>query len=136
MGAEVVPPSDVFDTMCDVYAPCAVGATLHQESIPRLRCAVVAGAANNQLREPEDAQRLLERQILFAPDYVINGGGAMAFTTIYQGEERIEELERRVRGIGAALDGIFAESAAAGSSPVVAARALADRVLARGPRSG
>lgn len=136
MGAEVVPPSDVFDTMCDVYAPCAVGATLHRESIPRLRCAVVAGAANNQLREPEDAQRLLERQILFAPDYVINGGGAMAFTTIYQGEERIEELERRVRGIGAALDGIFAESAAAGSSPVVAARALADRVLARGPRSG
>lgn len=133
IGGEVVLPSDVFDVECDVYAPCAIGATLNSGSISRLKCAVVAGAANNQLKDSADADRLLERGILYAPDYVINGGGAMAFTLIYQGEDRIEELERRVRSIGTTLDRIFAESASKGDSPVLAARALAERVLARGP---
>jgi leucine dehydrogenase len=121
---------------CDVYAPCAVGATLDSESIPRLACAIVAGAANNQLREPSDARLLHERDVLYAPDFVVNGGGAMAFTLIYQGEDRVDELEERVRSIGRRLETIFEESARAGATPWDSAHALAERILARGPDSG
>jgi glutamate dehydrogenase/leucine dehydrogenase len=99
-----------------------------------LDCRIVAGAANNQLETDEDAERLRSRGILFAPDYVINGGGAMAFTLIYQGEVRVAELERRVSTIGASLDDMFAEAEERGESPVAAARRHARRVLDRGPR--
>lgn len=132
LSGRSVPPAQVCDTACDVYAPCAVGATLNQDTIPRLACAIVAGAANNQLAAPSDAGRLLGRGILYAPDYVINGGGAMAFTLIYQGVDEIAELERAVTGIGARLGAIFEEADRSGDSPVIAARAHADRILARG----
>lgn len=134
-GAEVVPLGAVPDTPCDVYAPCAVGATLDEERIARLQCSIVAGAANNQLAVPEDADRLHERGILYAPDYVINGGGAMAFTSLYLGGD-VGLAEERVRGIGARLDTIFAQAAAKGETPVVAARALAEGVLERGEALG
>lgn len=135
LGGRVVATEDVYGTECDVYAPCAVGATLDPDTIATLRCLVVAGAANNQLRAPEDADLLVGRGILYAPDYVINGGGAMAFTLIYQGEDRVEELERRVSSIGQSLDSIFAEAAGRAESPVGAAQAHAERVLKRGPRA-
>ena len=76
-GGSVVPPEDALETACDVYAPCALGGTLSAETIPRLRCRVVAGAANNQLATPADAELLRERGILYAPDFVINAGGAL-----------------------------------------------------------
>jgi leucine dehydrogenase len=60
---------------CDVYSPCARGATLNDQTIPHLRCKAVAGCANNQLAEPRHADALKERGILYAPDYVINAGG-------------------------------------------------------------
>jgi leucine dehydrogenase len=135
-GGRVVRPDDVYTTECDVYAPCATGATLGPQTIPGLRCAIVAGAANNQLTSSSDANALRERGILYAPDYVINGGGAMAFTSIYMGVDDLDELDHRVRSIGPSLDSIFSEAAAADTSPVVAAQALADRILARGPKDG
>ncbi|NNL30190.1 MAG: hypothetical protein HKO77_04165 [Gemmatimonadetes bacterium] len=104
--------------------------------MPGLECAIVAGAANNQLASPSDADLLHERGILFAPDFVINGGGAMAFTLIYQGEDRVEELESRVSGIGPRLTEIFEEAARTGVTPWRATHAMAERVLARGPQSG
>lgn len=136
LGGSVVEPEDVVGTPCDVYAPCAVGATLSAGSIPRLACAIVAGAANNQLLAPSDAARLHERDILYAPDFVINAGGAMAFTLIYQGEDRVDALEERVCSIETRLETIFEESARAGTTPLDAAHALAERILARGPRPG
>ncbi|TAH39259.1 MAG: Glu/Leu/Phe/Val dehydrogenase [Planctomycetota bacterium] len=75
LGGSVVPPSEVFKQACDVYAPCALGGTLNAETIPQLRCKAVTGAANNQLREPADGERLRARGILYAPDYVVNAGG-------------------------------------------------------------
>lgn len=131
-GGRVVDAASAYEVECDVLAPCAVGATLNAASIPRIAAPIVAGAANNQLATPDDAERLRARDILYAPDYVINGGGAMAFTSLYLGAD-VAEAERRVRGIGAHLDRIFEEAAAEDVSPVVAARAHADRVLARGP---
>ena len=135
LGGTFVEPEDVYESTCHVYAPCAVGATLNSETIPLLRCLIVAGAANNQLETDDDAERLRARGILHAPDYVINGGGAMAFTLIYEGEDRVEELERRVATIGASLDGIFAEADGMAESPVAAARRQVERILERGPHA-
>jgi len=132
LGAEVVPVDGVYDEPCDVYAPCAVGATLNAETIPRLRCDIVAGSANNQLATEEDAERLGDRGILYAPDFIVNAGGAMAFGLVYQGERRDDELLRRVAEIGDTLEQIFAEAAEVGEGPLAAARRRARRVLKRG----
>jgi leucine dehydrogenase len=74
-GFESIPDDGHESVSCDVYAPCARGATLNDESIPKLRCRAVAGCANNQLREPRHATMLKQHGILYAPDYVINAGG-------------------------------------------------------------
>lgn len=128
-GGTTVHCRDIHGTECDVYAPCAVGATVNARTVPLLRCRIVAGSANNQLEVPEDADRLLERGILYAPDYVINGGGAMAFALMEQGIRGQRKLKARVRVIGRTLTEIFREAEAGGESPVVAARKRARRVL-------
>jgi leucine dehydrogenase len=74
-GFESVPDKGHVDTACDVYVPCARGAGLNDETIPRLKCKAVGGAANNQLLEPRHARDLMQRGILYAPDFVINAGG-------------------------------------------------------------
>ena len=130
-GGTAIDPQRVHETECDVYAPCAVGATVNATTIPRLRCRIIAGSANNQLETPEDAKRLHERGILYAPDYIINGGGAMAFGLMEDGIRDPEELKTGVQRIRASLDGIFQEANAARVSPVVAANRIARRVLGR-----
>ncbi len=74
-GAKVVPLDAIYETECDVFAPCALGSALNDGTIPRLRCSIVAGAANNQLAEPHHGDDLMQRDILYAPDYAINAGG-------------------------------------------------------------
>ena len=76
-GATVVPPDTIYDLATDIHTPCALGATLNRETIPRLRCALVVGAANNQLASADDALRLARRGILYVPDYVANAGGVI-----------------------------------------------------------
>lgn len=75
IGAEAVEPDAIYDVECDVFSPCAIGAVLNDDTIPRLRCAAVAGGANNQLAEPRHAGALSDRGILYAPDYLVNSGG-------------------------------------------------------------
>ena len=74
-GATPVSPEQIYDVECDVFAPCALGAILNDDTIPRLRCSIVAGAANNQLAEDRHGEILEEKGVLYAPDYVINAGG-------------------------------------------------------------
>ena len=74
-GAEVVGLNEIYDVDCDIYAPCALGATINDATIDRIKAKVIAGCANNQLAEPKHDQALVERGILYAPDYVINAGG-------------------------------------------------------------
>jgi leucine dehydrogenase len=80
IGGTALAADDVIEADCDVYAPCAVGGVLSAETVPRLRCRIVAGSANNQLAEPEAEALLRSRGILYAPDYVINAGGAIAIS--------------------------------------------------------
>ena len=124
-GAETVPADGALELECDVYAPCALGATLNAESIPRLRCRIVAGAANNQLATPEDGERLRAAGILYAPDFVINAGGAMHGIGLEQLGWDEAELERRVEGIGETLTLIFETSKAEGITTDEAAERLA-----------
>jgi len=74
-GARAVAGEDIYSQDVDVFAPCALGAELNRRTIPQLKAQVVAGAANNQLECAEDGAKLAERNILYAPDYVINAGG-------------------------------------------------------------
>jgi leucine dehydrogenase len=125
LEAEVVAPEEALETECDVYAPCATGGTLSAETIPRLRCRVVAGSANNQLATPADAELLRARGILYAPDFVINAGGV--FYNV--GTEALgwdaAGVERALAGIGKTLTEIFARSEAERISTGRAAEALA-----------
>ncbi|MHC4957552.1 MAG: Glu/Leu/Phe/Val family dehydrogenase [Planctomycetota bacterium] len=74
-GVEAVAPEDIYDVECEVYAPCALGATINDDTVGRINCKVVAGGANNQCLTVEHGDRLRERGILYAPDFVINAGG-------------------------------------------------------------
>lgn len=76
-GARAVAPEAIYDQEADVYAPCALGATVNDETLPRLKVQIIAGGANNQLAENRHGDQLEERGILYAPDYVINGGGVI-----------------------------------------------------------
>ena len=127
---EAVEPHLAYALTCDVFAPCAVGGTLNRETIPQLHCRIVAGAANNQLRQPEDAGLLHERGILYAPDYVINAGGAIALPALDSGNVTEEEVRNRINRIETTLDEIFREASENDESPVLSAKKLVERVLA------
>lgn len=122
LGLEFIPIEDLYQAECDIFAPCALGGILNADTIPRLKCKAVAGGANNQLAESADAERLRERGILYAPDFVINVGGAMAIMGIEtQGRshdkaenEVIETVQRSLRDVFdlAASEGITTDAAA------------------------
>ena len=128
-GALPVDPAEVAGTECDVYAPCATGAVLSAATIPRLRCRVVAGAANNQLAEPADAERLRAAGVLYAPDFVINSGGALHLIGTEMLGWDAATLAARVAGIGATLTEIYQHADEQGTATEVAAEAIARRRL-------
>jgi leucine dehydrogenase len=129
LGATVVAPDEAVTAACDVYAPCAMGATLNANSIPQLGARIVAGSANNQLAERADAERLLQAGVLYAPDYVINGGGALyAAVREIRGWDD-EQIEQALAGIGEALSRIYERADAQGITTLAAADALASARL-------
>jgi len=130
VGAQTISAESVFDSECDIFAPCAVGAVLDEGTIARLRCRAVAGAANNQLAAEGDADRLHQRGILYAPDFVANGGGALAFGLMHRGVTDDRMLFDRLAGIEDSMRRILSEAAEQGESPLRAARRLVGRVLA------
>jgi len=77
VGAAVLPPDEIYDAECDIFSPCALGAVLNDDIIPRLKCRIIAGAANNQLAEERHCQELARRGILYAPDFVVSAGGVI-----------------------------------------------------------
>ena len=129
-GCETVSPERVLETDVDVYSPCAVGGTLNDESIPHLACRAIAGCANNQLAEPGAAQRLHDRGILYAPDYIVNAGGIVQLIGLEDEGWSEAQLEERLAGIGDTLRELFVEADANGITPAEAAEQLVGRRLA------
>jgi leucine dehydrogenase len=84
-AAEFVEPSKIYSIACDIYAPCALGAAINDDTINSLNCKIVAGAANNQLKENKHGQILKDKGILYAPDYLINAGGLMNVSIEFEG---------------------------------------------------
>ena len=127
LEAEVVPADRIAEVECDVFAPCATGGVLNAEAIPSLRCRVIAGAANNQLGQPADAERLAERGILYAPDYVVNAGGVIHLVGYEMLHEGDVEVRRRLLGIGETLGEVLARAEAEG----ISTGAAADEIVAQ-----
>jgi len=80
-NANAVEPDEILFLPCDVVAPCALGAVINDQKLPKLRCRIVAGSANNVLQEARHGRALTEHGILYAPDYIINAGGLMSPTS-------------------------------------------------------
>lgn len=136
VGGSQVEPAAIMTVEADVFSPCALGAILTGDTIARLRVPIVAGAANNQLAEARDGERLMKRGILYAPDYVINAGGIINVALAYLGEGDEAEVKRRIGKIPARLETIWSESAATGRDPAAVADAMARRLIGRARVSG
>ncbi len=133
VGGAVVPVEGALETECDVLSPCAVGGVLDARSIPSLRCRIVAGSANNQLADPEDAERLHAAGVLYAPDFVVNAGGVLQLLGLEELGWDEAELERRLAGIGDTLRGLYRDAEQEGGTPAAAAERLVGRRLAASP---
>ncbi|MFN7163204.1 MAG: Glu/Leu/Phe/Val family dehydrogenase [Hyphomonas sp.] len=123
-GAVICAPDDIYDAEADIFSPCALGAVINENTLGRLRVKGVAGAANNQLIVPEMGELLRRKGILYAPDYVINGGGIINVAAEISGNYSREwvdgKLTRLIETLGQVLD-----EALATRQP---ANAVADRI--------
>jgi len=129
-GFRCVPTESVYSTECDIFSPCALGGILNAATIPQLKCKAVAGGANNQFARPEDVGLLSKRGILYAPDYVINAGGAIGIPAMEALGWSRERTEKEVtESIRKALRRIFEMSDSEGITTDVAARRLAEERL-------
>ena len=131
LNARMVAADEAISTECDVFSPCATGGVLSAETIPRLRCRVVGGAANNQLVALQDARLLEDAGILYAPDYVINAGGIICLASQELLGESREQLDARLRGIGDTLAEVYATAEREGVTTAEAAERLVAERLAR-----
>jgi leucine dehydrogenase len=82
-GAKVIPPDEILTADCDVLAPCALGGVMNRETVPLVKARVICGSANNVLATPEDGDALMRREILYAPDYLVNAGGLIRGAEFY-----------------------------------------------------
>ncbi len=131
LSARWVEPADALAAPVDVFVPCALGGLLDHESVLRIGAPIVAGAANNQLAGDEIAGLLVDRGVLWAPDFVANAGGVINISVeLEDGGYDPRRAGERVRGIGATLERIFDDAAARAVSPLDAAMVLARARLA------
>ncbi|GEL06893.1 Leu/Phe/Val dehydrogenase [Salisediminibacterium halotolerans] len=93
-GAKAIDIEDIYEADADIYSPCALGATINDETIPKLKAKVIAGAANNQLKESRHGHMLEEYGLVYAPDYVINSGGVINVSDELLGYNRDRALKK------------------------------------------
>lgn len=132
LGADLADSAAIMEVEADVLSPNALGAILTEASIAKLRVPIVAGGANNQLATALDGQRVHDRGIVFAPDYVINAGGIINVALEYLGQGNREEVESRIHQIPGRLAEIWAESKTSGTPASVVADRMAQKLIGRG----
>ena len=136
MPVTVVAPTEVIYADADVLAPCALGNVLSSATIPRIKAKVIAGAANNQLSTLADGARLSAREILYAPDYVINAGGIISVSHEYYGDSSEDQVRSDVEKIPLRLHELFAESVKTGRPTNELADEYARRLITAGNNNG
>jgi len=125
-GSKAVPLDEIYDIECDVFSPCALGAVLNDGTIPRLRCSAIAGSANNQLAVDRDVERIVDRGILYAPDFVVNAGGVINISVEADGYA-LERAAVMVDRIYDNLTSVFETADSEGVDPQTAAMRFAKR---------
>ncbi|ALC81533.1 MULTISPECIES: branched-chain amino acid dehydrogenase [Bacillus] len=133
-GARAVDPADIYSQECDIYSPCALGATINDETIPVLKAKVIAGAANNQLKEARHGDLIHEKGIVYAPDYVINAGGVINVADELYGYNKDRAL-KKVEGIYNNIEQVLSISNRDGIPTYLAADRLAEERIERMRRS-
>jgi leucine dehydrogenase len=126
-----VGPDQILSIEADILSPCALGAILNEKSIGQLKVKAIAGGANNQLARPEDAQRLFETGIIYAPDYVINAGGIINVALQYLDDASADDVKAKLEEIPLRLSEIWAASTAENLPPSLVADAMAQKLIGR-----
>ncbi len=134
-GATPVAPAECVAADVDVFAPCALGGAINAGTIGLLRAPIIAGAANNQLATPDMDVALLDKGVLYAPDYVINAAGVISVGLEILGTWNTEDLARRIDRIGGTLTAIFERSAREKRPTGEIADAMAMDVIAKAKRA-
>ncbi len=134
LGAKVVSVEEIHTTDCDIFAPCALGADLNASSIPQLGCRAIAGSANNQLHTDEDADRIAERGILYAPDYVVNAGGIINIAA-EAGGYSTDKAAAMIDRIFDNMTEVFERADRSGANTHQAAEAMAEERIAAANRT-
>lgn len=131
VGARAVAPEAIYGEPADVFCPCALGGILNDAVLPRLRCRIVCGSANNQLWEERHGDELQGRGILYAPDYIANAGGTIFDTDrLRKGGFNRERAMHNVARIGETMERLIARARREGIPTYVAADRLAEERLA------
>lgn len=133
-GARAVDPEEIYSQECDIYAPCALGATINDDTIKQLKAKVIAGAANNQLKETRHGDQIHEMGIVYAPDYVINAGGVINVADELYGYNA-ERALKKVEGIYGNIERVLEISQRDGIPTYLAADRLAEERIERMRRS-
>jgi leucine dehydrogenase len=124
-GARAVEPNEIYSVECDIYAPCALGATINDDTIPQLKAKVIAGSANNQLKDTRHGDIIHEMGIVYAPDYVINAGGVINVADELYGYNH-ERAMKKVDQIYASIEKVISISKRDGIPTYVAADRMAE----------
>ena len=134
LGVSTVAVDEILGAEVDVLAPCAMGGAVNRETVNEIRAGIVAGAANNQLQTPEMGGALLDRGILYAPDYVINAGGIIDVYFQTQESKSIETANQHVERIGETLKSIFQQSDVRRAPTNIVADEMAEAIFRPGYR--
>jgi len=129
-GAIAVSDQQLLHMEADIFAPCALGAVLNDDTIPRLKVRAVAGAANNQLAEPRHGEMLVQKGIVYAPDYAINAGGLINVAQEWIGYDRSAAMARADK-IYHTVDSLLERSKQTGERPEVVADRMVEEILQR-----
>lgn len=128
LDARVVGIDEIFQAQADIFAPCALGGVLNEKTIPLLKAKLVCGGANNQLASEADGDALLQRGIVYAPDYVVNAGGIINVAAEYLGETT-KQVNQRVHQIAARLVTVLSRAQEQGEPTNRVADLLAQKII-------
>ena len=133
-GGKVIENNDFYTTECDVLAPCAIGATINERSIPTIKAPIIAGGANNQLeKEVEDGERVKARGLIYAPDYVINAGGLMSVYNELISRSKEQAMDQAA-GIYDTIGHILQRAEEQDITSIMASNAIAEERIKMGSR--